>query len=126
MKKTLSQNISRYDSKTVLKINGQTIRALLIALVTALLCYVLGSLIISGFDSLLVACVIFLGLAVLQLGELGGVPLIKIVGMQIAYALGRRDIRLYEHIEGDPAERLIIIERSAENAERKKENTQDR
>lgn len=118
MKKTLTQNISRYDNKMMLKLNWRTVRALLISLLAALLSYVLISLLLSGFDALIGSCIMFFALAVLQLGEVGGVPLLKIVGMLIVDALGRRDIRSYEHTADDPTERLII-ERRTEYAERK-------
>lgn len=121
MKKTLTPNISRYDSKMLLKFNFRTIRIMLISFLAALIGYVLISLFAGFLDALIGACVIFLILAVLQLGEVGGVPLLRIVGLVIADALGKRDIRQYEHTADDPTERLII-ERRAGNAERKETN----
>lgn len=123
MKKSLTPNISRYDSKMLLKFNFRTVRIMLISLLAAVICYVLISLFAGYLDALVGACIVFLILAVLQLGEVGGVPLLRIVSLVIADALGKRDIRQYEHRADDPSERLII-ERRAGNAERKETNNQ--
>lgn len=78
MKKQLTQNISRYDEKMVLRLDGRTAIAALIALLCgAAIGFPLG--LIDYVLGLTVGVVIFGITFVLKIGLVGGVPLLKFI-----------------------------------------------
>lgn len=100
MKKTLTENITRYDNKMRLRMDMKTFKALAIALLpSALVGWLLCKL--SIMIGLPVMVLLFLALAALQIGLVEGVPLYRF--LRAAFASGKR--REYQHL-GTSGDRL--------------------
>lgn len=94
MKKTLTENISRYDDKMRLRLDWRTVRAILISLVPAVL---LGWLLsyITIMIALPVALIAFFGLALIQLGTVDGYTLSTYIKEVLRQLARRRLFYLY-------------------------------
>lgn len=104
MKKTLTQDITRYDNKIRLRLDLRTFR---IAVVSALVGLVVGILLnyVSSFIYAVgmgVAAALFL--FALQLVEKDGIPLIRRIPLMLAPPAKRQ----YEHTANIPGERLTV------------------
>lgn len=100
MKKTLTENITRYDNKMRLRLDMKTFKALSIALLPSVL---VGGLLckLSIMIGLPIMVLLFLGLAALQIGLVEGVPLYRF--LRAVFASGKR--REYLHL-GTAGDRL--------------------
>lgn len=74
MKKTLTENISRYDDKMRLRLNKKTVLAVIVSLIPAALIGWLFCM-ISIMLGVPIALALFLSLMLLQLGIVDGMPL---------------------------------------------------
>lgn len=98
MKKTLTENISRYDEKMRFRMDGRTVRALLVSAVPTL---VVGFLLsrITIMLGIPVAVCLFLSLLLLQIGLVDGMP-----AYQFAATIIRQGSRMkweYLHLKTD-------------------------
>lgn len=105
MKKTLAQNISRYDNKMLFRLDKHTVKALLISLLFGLLAYVILGIFLSLIYSISFAVMVGLLVLLAQLVEVEGVPFIKIIIRSLFVPVVKRQ---YEHTTSRCDDRLSI------------------
>ena len=75
MKKTLTQNITRYDNKMTLRINVKTVKAIIISLIAAAIVFALFIKLFGMVITLILSVTVFLLVFIYKIGMVGGVPL---------------------------------------------------
>lgn len=98
MKKTLTEDISRYDEKMRLRMDKKTVRSLALALVPAC---VIGAILwqISILVALPVAVPLFLAVLLFQIGMIDGMPLTEYAAAMLRQSGRKRLPYLYAREE---------------------------
>ena len=102
MKKTLAQNISRYDNKIRVRYNLRTLRILLVSAAVGIAAGLLLGTVLIGIYAIGLGALIALILFAVQIVEVDGIPLLT--GLRLA--LFPPHFRQYEHTARSPEDRL--------------------
>lgn len=102
MKKTLAQNISRYDNKIRVRYNLRTLRILLVSTAVGIAAGLLLGTVLIGIYAIGLGALIALILFAVQIVEVDGIPLLT--GLRLA--LFPPHFRQYEHTARSPEDRL--------------------
>ena len=122
MKKTLKKDITRYDKKMQLRVDGATLKATGISLAVAVPIFLLlnftAGMIPAIFLSFTVLCVLML----LQVGKVDGISLAQYIGRILRFAFFPKERK--KHYSQDSGEYRICVmtERELKQKERKMTN----
>ena len=110
MKKQLTKDITRFDDKMMLRLDGKTALAIGIGIVVAVpvgvLLYFTAGIVPAVIVSIAVACIA----VVLQLGTTGGMPLYKYILSTLLALLDPRSRRKpYSRKSGGAYERITVL-----------------
>lgn len=108
MKKTLTPNITRYDSKMTFRMNRRTFGALLVSILAGLLLGFLLSMLLSMIYAISLALMGALLLLLAQVAEKEGMPIIRWMYLRLAAPFIPVHRCLYEHTADRPYDRLTI------------------
>lgn len=121
MKKTLKKDITRYDKKMQLRVDGATFKAAGIALVAAiplfLILNVTAGMIPAVFLSLTIGCLLLL----LQIGKIDGISLAQYLGKLIKFAFFPKERK--KHYSHDSGEYRIKVMTERELRQKERKNT---
>ena len=122
MKKTLKKDITRYDKKMQLRVDGATLKAAGISLAVAVPIFLLLNFTAGMIPAIFLSFTVLCALMLLQVGKVDGTPLAQYIGKILRLAFFSKERK--KHYSQDSGEYRIYVmtERELKQKERKMTN----
>ena len=122
MKKTLKKDITRYDKKMQLRVDGATLKAAGISLAVAVPIFLLLNFTAGMIPAIFLSFTVLCALMLLQIGKVDGTPLAQYIRKILRFAFFPKERK--KHYSQDSGEYRIYVmtERELKQKERKMTN----
>lgn len=110
MKKTLTKDITRYDDKMLLRLDGKTALAIGISILIAAPIGILLYFNVGAMPAIITSVAIIGISVILQLGTTSGMPLYKYISLTLLAVIDPRSRKKpYSRISGSTYERITVL-----------------